>query len=155
MECVCKQGFQPEASNCIACPAGSFKTVLVMLACSAYPGNSTSPPSSSAQEDCVCIAGFYHLPDTQSFVCAVCTAGSFCPGQRAIYPCATHSTSEPGVTSREDCVCASSKYKEANYTCFDWPIDSYCPGNNDKYVCPGHSASQAHSQSLSDCTCER
>jgi hypothetical protein len=153
MACVCKPGFQPEASNCIACAAGSFKTALAMLACSACPGNSTSQPSSSAQEDCVCNAGFYHLPDAQSFVCAVCTAGSFCPGQRAIYPCATHSLSEPGATSPSDCVCESSMFKTDDI-CVGCPSDTYCPGDNNKYLCPNDSAAPEHSQALSDCTCD-
>ena len=68
--CLCKPGFQLEASNCMACLLGTFKSALAMLECSACPGNSISPPSSSAQEDCICHAGFY--PDYLSDASCVC-----------------------------------------------------------------------------------
>ena len=139
----------------MACLPGTFKSALAMLACSACPGTSTSPPSSSAQEDCVRSAGFYHdyLSDAPSFMCAVCTVGSWCPGQRAMHPCTDHSLSDPGATSREDCVCESSKFKQ-DEICFDCPLDSYCPGDNNKHACPGHSAALERSQALSDCICD-
>ena len=81
--CICKPGFMPESSNCVACPAGTFKPALAMLACSSCPADSTSAPSSSAQADCVCKAGFYENYMLDTLLCSVCTAGCWCPGQGA------------------------------------------------------------------------
>ena len=76
--CLCKPGFQLEASNCMACLLGTFKSALAMLECSACPGNSISPPSSSAQEDCICHAGFYpdYLSDASCVPCALLGPGA-------------------------------------------------------------------------------
>jgi hypothetical protein len=151
--CACRPGFQLEASSCTACLVGSFKPSLAMLACTACPANSTSLPSSNAQEDCVCSVGFYQQDLSDTFVCVLCTAGNWCPGQGATYPCATHSLSEPGATSPSDCVCASSMFK-AHDICLGCPLDMYCPGDNGKYLCPSASSAPEHSQALSDCTCD-
>ena len=154
-DCVCKPGFAFSVSACIPCPPGAYKPVLAMLGCSACPANSSSPDSSTSREDCVCHAGFFHDygEDAASFSCAPCTAGYWCPGQRAMHPCTANSLSERGATSRDQCICARSMFKQDD-TCLDCPLDSYCPGDSAKYACPGNSAAPERSEGLSDCVCD-
>ena len=52
----------------------------------------------------------------------VLVPGTACNHQR--HPCTAHSLSDPGAKSREDCVCARSKFK-ADEICFDCPLDSF------------------------------
>ena len=126
---------------------------IAMLACSACPSNSTSTPSSSGQEDCLCTAGVYDNYISDTLLCSICTAGSWCPGQGAKFPCTACSNSQPVATSAEFCMCEISMFK-TDEICFACPVNFYCPGDNKKYACPGHSTSQGQSQTLSDCTCE-
>ena len=70
-----------------------------------------------------------------------------------MHPCTANSLSDPGATSRDQCICASSMFKQDD-TCLDCQLDSYCPGDSKKYACPGHSAGPDRSEGLSDCVCD-
>ena len=70
-----------------------------------------------------------------------------------MHPCTANSLSDHGATSRDQCICASSMFKQDD-TCLDCQLDSYCPGDSKKYACPGHSAGPDRSEGLSDCVCD-
>jgi len=64
--------------------------------------NSTSPAGSDAEEDCVCLPGFW-----QDTVCNECTPGFYCLGDRQQVECPPDSTSPRMSTSEDDCTCDS------------------------------------------------
>jgi hypothetical protein len=117
-------------------------------------------------------AGFYHeyLSDAPSFVCTVCTTGSWCPGQRAIIsgtparltasriPAQRHAKT---VFVQDRSLRLTKSVLTVRWTPFVFVSvrtnkrqHHHCPGDNNKYACPGHSAAPERSQALSDYICD-
>ena len=91
--CLCKVGFEGNASNCEACSAGKFKDDInedacVLCAIGTYSenvgetscmicaSNSTSIPGSTSADNCICQRG-YSLNPTDKLNCNQCAMGHF------------------------------------------------------------------------------
>ena len=170
-ECVCRPGFTPRAllgnssdgtspdnaslpdavasaslpdalaNDCVACPAGSFKTPLGNGACApcpadhycppasaeprACPPRSSSLPGSGSPEACLCEEALVLVRSNDTYKCEQCHADTYYARDPATsvgicLPCHRDTESRPGSRSKRDCVCKPGFAVETyapDYTC--------------------------------------
>lgn len=90
-------------TQCDLCAEGTWQNLAVPLhqtqPCDACPQHSSHGVLGSYNvHDCLCSPGFDKELLADVFVCELCKAGSFCPGNGTMLPCATNFFSELGVT---------------------------------------------------------
>jgi len=94
---------QTGTTECVLCAAGTWQNLALVQhqqqPCSVCPQNSShNHLGSSNVHDCLCAAGFDKELFDDVFVCELCKAGSFCPGNGTMLPCPTNHFSDLGVT---------------------------------------------------------
>ncbi|EKX31733.1 hypothetical protein GUITHDRAFT_122074 [Guillardia theta CCMP2712] len=137
--CVCLPGFQPGGDYCQQCPAGKFKSTLLMepcsecpentflpstastsvLQCQQCPGNAISPSASPVSDSCECIKGYRN--DSRLFLCLACDIGTYkdSVSNTACSPCPIHgSTAAEGSVSFSQCSC-NAGYQLSGSSCLD------------------------------------
>jgi Tyrosine-protein kinase ephrin type A/B receptor-like len=129
------------ANDCVACPAGTFKSPLGNGACAlcpadhycplasaeprACPPRSSSLPGSGSPEACLCADGFVLFPSNNSYKCEECYADSYygrdpTTSVGICIPCQFGAGSLPGSRSARDCICKPGFVVEPDtteYTC--------------------------------------
>lgn len=157
-DCKCPLGyFVSDDPWCTECPARTFCVDGVRLECaSAVPDSHGSDNTGQSSIDsCTCNAGFYReIDDTQEPVrhqCLQCQQNHYCDGSGeldlkhgSMQTCFTHSTSELGSTSLEDCICAAGYRRiqdptTSEYSCEVCTAEMYCYNNQAK-ECPDFSS---------------
>jgi hypothetical protein len=161
-------------ASCTACEAGTYKSDPGSAACTACPASTTSPSTSTSQNDCECNAGFTG-PDGGS--CTVCAVGKYKSGvgAEACASCPAFSTSPTGSTVVESCQCnagytgpdgstcspcAAGTYKGTigSDACTDCSAGTYSSTlgrttAGECMTCPLNSDSASGSVSIQDCLC--
>ena len=130
--------------------------------CATCPANSTSPPGSMSQTDCLCNIG-YSGPDGGS--CTPCPTGTF-KEYKGVGTCATCPPNKyqdnTGSQTCKPCVslCEAGKYLDGcgvdnSGSCALCPPNKYQPstGQFECNVCPINSTSPSGSDSIDDCLC--
>jgi hypothetical protein len=97
--------------------AGKYKTTAGSMDCTSCPENSASPVGSKSATACVCNSGYLGVnggPCTaceagkyqNDQTCTTCSEGKFCPtGSSSAQNCPGGTSSAPGSTSQDDCIC--------------------------------------------------
>ena len=141
-------------SDCVACPAGTYKTPLGAGSCvpcpadhycppasaepRACPPSSSSLPGSGAPEACLCSDGLVLFPGNGTYKCEECHADTYYARDPATsvgicLPCQPGAGSPPGSRSERDCVCTPGFFVEPyapNYTCSACSPGSYSAAAN-------------------------
>lgn len=143
---------QPAVSvSCQNCAANSYVDVVGATECILCTGNASSPEGSDSITECSCNPGFYGPAPGP---CAVCLAGSFCPGGSTITLCRPHSTSKAGAAHNDNCLCVAGYYgQQVGTVCLRCPPGSYCPGHLSINACSENSHSRAGSSRIEQCLC--
>ena len=99
--CQCKAGFTGSASNCQACPAGTYKRMAGSSACRTCQANSWSEGASAL---CACNAGY---TGNTGDVCVACVAGKYknVTGPAVCTDCAANRNSPAAAVNVTSCVC--------------------------------------------------
>jgi len=113
------------------------------------------PPGQYAIQSC----GIPFNNDRNDTKCALCPAGSYCPGVEGNgvdvqpNPCPDDALSAPGSDDISDCVCDPGFYR-LDAVCVECPFDHYCPGTDRSITCPSSSFTH-HQKSTArvDCHC--
>jgi hypothetical protein len=106
------------------------------------------PVGASALANCTCNAGF---EKSDPSTCAPCAADAYCAGADAKVPCPANSSSAPGASGIEACVCLPGFFRFLD-TCVACSENYYC-ANNTRSPCPSNSTSAVLSVSVDNCTC--
>ena len=196
IEVTCQKDADIDCEPCKSCPAGEYRTGSCtktgtddykcetctpgfycpggdIQSQSQCPGGATSPPGSSSEEECGCVAGEYSDAGT----CTECPANSWCiqdqqylcmdsvnPNPGAA-PDSDSVASDPGSSDVADCICQPGYYKidtgGGEHTCNKCQANTYCPDDNagSETDCPDLSdpyqmVSAEGSDDVADCLCE-
>ena len=117
--CVCISGYyRAGGGNCVPCEEGHYCSGDVRVACPGFAdGKSTSPPQSTAVEQCLCKPGFYGWAYYGSG-CLDCLPDHYCNGDQdsgnygRLYSCPTNSYSPLNSASLDACTCGTSYRKQ-------------------------------------------
>ena len=136
--CTCNAGYTATAGGgCTVtpCPAGTWSSV-PGIPCNSCPSNSSSPPGSDEQADCLCIAG---SSGPSGGPCQQCQAGTFTAtiGAAACAACGAGTFSTAGSS-----VCA-----QCGDGTYSYSASALC------LACPSDSNSPSRSISLANCIC--
>lgn len=138
-------------STCSECAAGSYVDFEGAEECLICPGNASSPPGSSAINQCGCSPGFF---GPNGGTCVQCQADRFCPGGTSDQPCRAFSTSPPGSDAQEDCSCRPGFFSDnTTSSCRKCLPGSYCSGGLHIAGCSSDSDSVPGSDAIEDCHC--
>ena len=138
-------------STCSECAAGSYVDFEGAEECLICPGNASSPPGSSAINQCGCSPGFF---GPNGGTCVQCQADRFCPGGTSDQPCRAFSTSPPGSDAQEDCSCRPGFFSDnTTSSCRKCLPGSYCSGGLHIAGCSSNSDSVPGSDAIEDCHC--
>ena len=159
--CICNAGYfygNGSTYTCGACPPGSFCPSESQWT-TACPGNTTSPPYSTSNQNCTCNAGYKPvsgISGATGVACVACTASEFC-ASGVIASCLANSYIAPGTSGSKntDCICAGGWYSSAGPggACTQCPINAYCPWNSTTFTsCTAYSHS-VNQQSSNYCYC--
>jgi len=181
-DCVaCQPGRFKEHTNnslaCAACATGEFTTDFASTACLECSANceevlevaSYVRLECNASRDVVCalctvcepgtfsqpVCGTTSSNDRADTVCAVCTAGYFCPGYGVRSLCLGGSESDAGSNLSADCGCVLGYATSVaiGSGCAPCGFDTYCHGGQ-LSVCPAHSLTLGVENSIiQDCIC--
>jgi hypothetical protein len=166
------------ASDCVACPAGTYKTLLGPGACvpcpvnhycppaspepRACPANSSSISGSRAPQDCLCFDDLVLFESNNTYKCELCHADTYHARDPATsvgicIACHPGSGSPAGSRSKRDCVCKPGFFVEpyaSEYSCTACSPGHYSAAANAS-VCdscaPGSFASTAGAAACSQC----
>jgi hypothetical protein len=160
-QCICNSGFTgPNGGDCVACEAGTYKTVRGTVACTLCgsgkystasaatspdvcgdcPRDTNAPPGSDELEDCTCNVGH---TGRDGRACSNCPAGKY-----------------KSVTGSAPCtMCVAGKHilieeSTAVSACTDCPAGTYSASDRSKCkACTYYSTSAVSSGVESDCNC--
>ncbi|KAJ1466716.1 hypothetical protein T484DRAFT_1646656, partial [Baffinella frigidus] len=150
--CQCLQGFEGEdgvgcseclagytmplnSVVCVACEAGTFKSVVGTASCETCPPNSESPSGSAL---CQCSAGF---TGTDGGLCSMCLAGTY--------------KATAGSASCVECLAGTYQHTEGGSTCTPCPSNTFSLGGSNELVdCKCNTGHTAASDGMDCSLCE-
>ena len=145
------QGGDAVATECLACPVGTYSDTAGASICLNCPLNSNSSAGSDAVTMCVCNPSYY---GPAGGPCEECPPDSFCLGGVAATQCRSHSTSPALSAEAADCLCDEGYFSTPELlTCRRCPMGSYCHGDQHVAPCPHNSSSVAGSPGIDACSC--
>eukprot|EP00033_Pygsuia_biforma_P001395 GCRY01001578.1.p1 GENE.GCRY01001578.1~~GCRY01001578.1.p1 ORF type:complete len:1943 (-),score=491.87 GCRY01001578.1:352-6105(-) len=156
--CVCAPGYEPfteneeflNASVCVECPYGSFKSGYNLDSCtrcsSLFGTSTTKITAATSADDCVCIETYQWFTNStdsstlcscppgtreEENTCVSCSLGTFQGewGQQTCLSCNEFMTTlEAGNTASSACVCREGYYKlaETDENCVACPVCAVC-----------------------------
>ena len=143
-----------------ACPVGAYSVVSSGTCTLCGAGTYSSSPSASASEACVaCAAGTFSTArgSSDASVCEACAGGTYSTALGGVtsdvcQPCVLNSTSAPGASSAELCVCNQGYEGGYGAACAGCNVSTWCASGR-AHPCPPHSLSSGLAGSIAQCMC--
>ena len=163
-------------SDCVACPAGTYKTQLGAGSCvpcpadhycppasaepRACPPNSSSAANSGSPQDCLCFDELVLFESNNTYKCELCHADTYHARDAATsvgfcIACQPGAGSPPGSRSQRDCVCKPGFFVEpyaSDYTCSSCSPGTYSSAANASQCDACDAGSFSASANASSCT---